>query len=655
MSNLIFESLVSAHWLGALAWTLLHFLWQGTAIAALAGVAWFALRRSSAHVRYGVGCAALVAMVVAPLVTFFLQDGFAVAPTVSSIVSAAPVAAVAAPRTLSQTLQPWLVFAWSCGVLVLSARLLGGLWWVQWLRRRNTRAVEPTVAAVGYDLKQRMGIRQAVRWLESSRVSVPMVIGWIKPVVLVPAGMLCCLSPAELESVLAHELAHIRRRDYLVNLLQTAVETVLFYHPAVWWISHRVRIEREHCCDDRAIATCGDRLTLVRALVHLEQTRAPGLAAAANGGSLLQRVQRLLGSPTQQRFAPSRWSVTAVLLAVLALAATNLGMSAPPILDNVNLALAGVQEDDEETDATPKPGPDPAPTLPAGPGKADVDDGPAEPPAATPAKSVVEIAIEMEFDDEGEDTIELDVDVHGTTLSQVSAARIEALAEETEQRVEQLLLIYEPRLEQLEADIELRLEHLEPSIEMAEHLVVMNEETTHHTEELNRITADIVLLSTDLEQVGGEEFEELLEELGDAIEVMVEQQAEELAIIAEMELINVRPDLDQLETRIIIHGGDTAEALQTQAEYLQTQAEALQEQAEALQEQAEELQHQAEEREAEAREHEAEAREHEAEAREHEAEAREHEAEERKRAEKDRRREERERRKEERQRERDED
>ena len=132
----------------------------------------------------------------------------------------------------------------------------------------------------------------------SAVAQTPAVIGWIRPVVLLPASALSGLEPGQIEALLAHELAHIRRHDYLVNLLQTAVETLLFYHPAVWWVGRQMRAERENCCDDLAVAVCGDALVYARALTELEQIRiaAPRLAMAANDGSLLNRVRRLLES-----------------------------------------------------------------------------------------------------------------------------------------------------------------------------------------------------------------------------------------------------------------------------------------------------------------------------------------------------------------------
>ena len=122
-------------------------------------------------------------------------------------------------------------------------------------------------------LSRRLHIGRAITLLESALVDVPTVIGWLKPVVLLPASALAGLSPQQLEAILAHELAHIRRHDYLVNLLQTLVETVLFYHPAVWWLSRRIRIERENCCDDLAVSLCGDPVAYAQALADLEALR----------------------------------------------------------------------------------------------------------------------------------------------------------------------------------------------------------------------------------------------------------------------------------------------------------------------------------------------------------------------------------------------
>ena len=148
-----------------------------------------------------------------------------------------------------------------------------------------------------------------VEILESAAVAVPTLVGWVKPVVLLPAAALAGLTAVQLEAILAHELAHVRRHDYLVNLLQSIVETLLFYHPAVWWVSAEVRAEREHCCDDLAIAVCGDRLVYVSALAELTSIERQVFALAATDGSLLTRVRRILGQPAPaRRELPPSWA-----------------------------------------------------------------------------------------------------------------------------------------------------------------------------------------------------------------------------------------------------------------------------------------------------------------------------------------------------------
>src|SRR5262249_33636479 len=146
-------------------------------------------------------------------------------------------------------------------------------------------------------LCERLRLRRPVRLLHSALVQVPTVLGWLRPVVLLPLSAVAELPPAQLEALLAHELAHVRRHDYLVNLLQSVVGTLVFYRAAVGGVSERVRLERENCCDDWAVQVCGDRLVYARALTAMEELREVPLplATAANGGPLLGRIRRLLG------------------------------------------------------------------------------------------------------------------------------------------------------------------------------------------------------------------------------------------------------------------------------------------------------------------------------------------------------------------------
>jgi len=338
----------------AIAWALLQFVWQGALIGVLCAIALAALRHSAADIRYVVGAIGLTLMLTMPTVTavqsFRSAERHASDRVTATSAPSAPVAGQAAstPSTTSEIaersseetgrrqtaveqttrprarVEPWLPLmlgVWLAGVALLSLRLVTSWFWVQRMKRH--RAV-PAVARwqeMATRLCRQLHITRPIRLLESASVEVPTVIGWLKPVVLLPASAVAGLAPQQLEAILAHELAHIRRHDYLVNLVQTLVETLLFYHPAVWWLSRRVRIERENCCDDIAVSLCGDPYTYAQALASLEELRgARPFALAASGGSLLQRVRRLLGVPHAGP-EPGWFAGTAMLLMAAAAAA----------------------------------------------------------------------------------------------------------------------------------------------------------------------------------------------------------------------------------------------------------------------------------------------------------------------------------------------
>jgi beta-lactamase regulating signal transducer with metallopeptidase domain len=363
-----------------LGWGLLHFLWEGVVIAALLAIALRVLRNRSPNARYLAGWVALVAMACAVPLTAWLataspapapiafEETMAVnEPPADALIGTAtiditknwPRQETVVPPTLDRTAQPaleyrpvatsrlaarvslalrpalpWLVGGWLAGALLLSMWHLGGLWQLGRLRRVGTREVPDTVQQTLENLLRRFAIRAPVKLLISVRVAVPTLIGWLRPVILMPASILTELPPQQLELILAHELAHLRRCDYLLNLLQTAIETLLFYHPAVWWVSRQIRVERESCCDDQA-ASVGDRLLYARALASLAElcqpTRlvSPDLALGADGGSLSARIRRLLGLPAGT-FFPTARSAGAVL-AVVAILTMTVGfhLSAP--------------------------------------------------------------------------------------------------------------------------------------------------------------------------------------------------------------------------------------------------------------------------------------------------------------------------------------
>jgi GWxTD domain-containing protein len=160
-----------------------------------------------------------------------------------------------------------------------------------------------------------------VRLLESGLAEVPSVIGHFRPLILMPIGVLAGLLPTQIESILLHELAHIQRHDYLINTLQRYVEGLLFYHPAVWWISAVIRTEREHCCDDLAVSISGDPHEYAIALAALEQNHFPTAALAATGGNLVKRIHRLLYPKTRGAWAPFLAVMILVLTGTVAVAA----------------------------------------------------------------------------------------------------------------------------------------------------------------------------------------------------------------------------------------------------------------------------------------------------------------------------------------------
>lgn len=304
------QTLLSQPITHAVGWALLHFVWQGALIGLGAAATFRTLRSRAPQARYAAGCIALVLMLAAPVLTTFWLYGHIggarerapLTMALSGMDALAPLLHAAASWSgRVEVILPWLVQLWLLGVVFLTAHLVGG--WTG-TRRLQERARTPTDDAWQrrlVELANSMRIARPVWLLESTLVRVPTVVGWLRPVILLPVTATCGLTPRQLEAVLLHELAHIRRHDYLLNLIQAGIETLLFYHPAVWWVSRRVREERELCCDDVAVAACGDALLYARALVQLEGLRRepPRLVLAADGGSLLYRIHRLVLGPTQ--------------------------------------------------------------------------------------------------------------------------------------------------------------------------------------------------------------------------------------------------------------------------------------------------------------------------------------------------------------------
>ena len=298
----------------ALGWTLLHFLWQGAAIAAAYAILSAAFKGCRANVRYNLGVLALFFILLTPVLTFLsifqlpvVQTGLG-EPLLSFSVQTAGAQSTSWLGGLGlwfDLLTPWAVAGWLAGVALMSRKLFKEWSQVKQLVRHNVKPLPANWQRVADSLHRLFGIRVVVRVLESGKASVPMVLGWLKPVILVPSSAILGLSQQQLEMLLAHEFAHIRRMDYLVNLLQIFVETLLFYHPAIRWLSARVRHERELCCDELVVELKGDSLVYARALAGMEELRSlrpsPSIGMAASGGHLLTRISRLSAAPVPQK------------------------------------------------------------------------------------------------------------------------------------------------------------------------------------------------------------------------------------------------------------------------------------------------------------------------------------------------------------------
>lgn len=359
---------LDAAWVETLGWTLIHSLWQVVLVAGMFALASVFLRKSSAQARYVTGCIALVVMLCLPVGTFYalsakvngqveavhasktlkdsepaVKQSAVSLPTGTEAASTteqegelpgspgpAPVSSAARAAfssstsggdteetksrilTLTQALQswaPWIAAGWLLGVCFLSLRPVLGMIHIWRLQRKDVAPLAAPLRKAANNLRGRLGVNKTVRFMQSSLVTVPMVAGYLRPFVLLPVSALSGLSVAEIELIITHELAHIRRHDYLLKLMQAVVETLLFFHPAVWWVSSRVRKEREHCCDDLAVKVCGDRITYARALAKLEESRGVVTvpALAAGGSSLIERIRRIIGHSTSVTSPRTPW------------------------------------------------------------------------------------------------------------------------------------------------------------------------------------------------------------------------------------------------------------------------------------------------------------------------------------------------------------
>ncbi|GAB3455295.1 beta-lactam sensor/signal transducer [Massilia terrae] len=319
----------------SLGWALLDFVWQGLLVGWCAALLLALLGKARPQVRYAIACAALLLCAALPIagtvhrmlaeqgapassLPLALADAAAITQAVPAGV-ALPVDQLAIWQAALQQRLPLVILAWSVGAGLLALRMLLGLLWVRRLSRPGRYARNPAWQARLDRLAAAMGIARRVTLGVVDELGSPVTAGWWRPVVLVPASLLSGMPPDLLEALLAHELAHVRRFDYLVNLIQSAIEILLFYHPTVWWLSNRIRVEREQIADDLAASTLGEprRLALALSELDLFQLSTPQLAHAAHGGDLMSRIKRLVRPESE----PLNWKLALPILGLAVCAA----------------------------------------------------------------------------------------------------------------------------------------------------------------------------------------------------------------------------------------------------------------------------------------------------------------------------------------------
>ena len=331
------QNMLSPNWTYALGWTVVHSLWQGLLIASVMAFIMMGLQRKSAALRYRVAFGALFTMFLSAIGTFvFLlekatytePDNFYESLILRGLIFEASVDNQSLMERISLFFNENLyliVTIWFMGVAFFTLRLMGGLMYVQQLRTQHLVSLPAEWQSRMNFFKNKLGVRYAVSLAESALVSVPMVVGWLKPLILMPIGTVNSMSTAQVEAILAHELAHIAHRDYLLNIAQSVIEILFYYHPAAWWISANIRAERENRCDDVAVLLCGNSLIYAKALLSLQEmqlqnVRTYGLAltlAGKNKHFLLKRIKRILNQPQNRSNIMEKLIATALLLAVV--------------------------------------------------------------------------------------------------------------------------------------------------------------------------------------------------------------------------------------------------------------------------------------------------------------------------------------------------
>ncbi len=352
----IIYNFISEELIYALGWTVVHSLWQGCIIAILMAFAMHTLKDKTAKVRYELATFSLFLVFAFSLCTFiwyYIEAGQMVAYESfisNQVIIGDDAGGVSTLHGITQvcmdyfnTHLPTIVLIWLLGVVFFVLRLFGGLAYVQRLKYQESTLLPAKWQLKVQAISKRIPTKKTVQIFESAKAKVPMVIGYFKPFILLPIGTINQLEEKEIEAIIAHELAHVFRNDFLMNIILSFIEVLFYYHPAVWWISGNIRLERENCCDDIAIKVCGNSLTYAKALVRLQELNVstPRLAMPFSGrkNQLLNRIKRILNQPQNRSNILERLAATGFLLLAIVF------MSASPNLIEKEEAKTVTQEE----------------------------------------------------------------------------------------------------------------------------------------------------------------------------------------------------------------------------------------------------------------------------------------------------------------------
>src|SRR3569833_69620 len=314
MKSSFWTPYLSDHTIHAICWTLIHSLWIGLAIALLAGLVITITRKSSAALRYNLLCGTLVLFTLSVWITFWIEIQTSAikegAFRIGQVINAPDnhlmiIPVTTAPHLSLFSRMVWLLneysniifLAWLLFFMLKSLKMAGGLLYIQRIRNYKVHEVSEEFKEKIKVFAHQIGIKQAVRLLQSELVKVPVAVGWLKPVILLPMGIILQLTPEQLDSILWLELAHVRRRDYLVNILQGLVETVFFFNPGLLWLSSLIRAEREACCDDLVLSRMNRKANYLEALLAFgseDSSRMPLAMSIGSGNQLRDRLKRMI-------------------------------------------------------------------------------------------------------------------------------------------------------------------------------------------------------------------------------------------------------------------------------------------------------------------------------------------------------------------------